>query len=76
MKSNKWFKLPKPKPGEIICPLCHLNEADESPQGCHCWDDATQQDAPDGAKRRLTGRNGKPTNVLADGSLDPAPPVI
>lgn len=34
------------------------------------------QDPLDGAKRRLTGRNGKPTNVLADGTLDPAPPVI
>ena len=39
-------------------------------------DCAPTQDAPDGAKRRLTGRNGKPTNVLADGTLDPAPPVI
>jgi hypothetical protein len=37
---------------------------------------AQQKDVPDGAKRRLTGRNGKPTNVLADGTLDPAPPVI
>ena len=35
------------------------------------------QDAQDGAKRALTGRNGKPTNVLADGTvLSIAPPVI
>ena len=27
------------------------------------------QDAQDGAKRPLTGRNGKPTNVLADGTV-------
>lgn len=30
----------------------------------------------DGAKRPLVGRNGKPTNVAADGSMLPSPPVI
>jgi hypothetical protein len=34
---------------------------------------AQQKDAPDEAKRRLTGRNGKPTNVLADSTLESRP---
>ena len=44
---------------------------------CKCNQFRPTKDAQDGAKRPLTGRNSKPTNVLADGTMLPiAPPVI
>lgn len=64
---------------EFECPNCKITVEVEVESQPIFWVSKVSrptQDAPDGAKRRLTGRNGKPTNVLADGTLDPAPPVI